>query len=180
MFWSELIMCCLWRYMSKHRPAVVLETKSNKDAMRTMGPAKVEVPSPDKYLKKHSKEPKVPESESIFTLLDQSPICICVIYLYIHISFQRRSVLRSYVTPALRRNPLFLPGRTCHPWAFTPRGTLLGQLQLCQWNQNPPVWTPARDTSRSLRIQDLSPSTSRKRLLLFFSSISHIRKSFRL
>ncbi|XP_032359837.1 enkurin isoform X1 [Etheostoma spectabile] len=49
------------RYMSKYRPAVVLEKTSVKDAMRTMGPAKVEVPSPEKYLKKHSKEPKFPE-----------------------------------------------------------------------------------------------------------------------
>ncbi|XP_038587524.1 enkurin [Micropterus salmoides] len=49
------------RYMSKYRPQVVLEKKSTKDAMRTMGPAKVEVPSPDKYLKKQSKEPKLPE-----------------------------------------------------------------------------------------------------------------------
>ncbi|KAL7373223.1 hypothetical protein ABVT39_001803 [Epinephelus coioides] len=49
------------RYMSKYRPTVILEEKSNKGAMRTMGPAKVEVPSPEKYLKKHSKEPKLPE-----------------------------------------------------------------------------------------------------------------------
>ncbi|XP_078147601.1 enkurin isoform X2 [Centroberyx gerrardi] len=51
------------RYMSKFRTTVVLEKKSNKDAMRTMGPAKAEVPSPEKYLRKHSKEPKLPESE---------------------------------------------------------------------------------------------------------------------
>ncbi|XP_074477799.1 enkurin [Sebastes fasciatus] len=49
------------RYISKFRPTVVLEEKSTKDAMRTMGPANVEVPSPEKYLKKHSKEPKLPE-----------------------------------------------------------------------------------------------------------------------
>ncbi|TMS08973.1 Enkurin [Larimichthys crocea] len=49
------------RYVSKYRPIVVHERKSVKDDMRTMGPAKVEVPSPDKYLKKHSKEPKLPE-----------------------------------------------------------------------------------------------------------------------
>ncbi|XP_070708881.1 enkurin [Pempheris klunzingeri] len=49
------------RYMSKYRSTVVLEKKTAKDAMRTMGPVKVEVPSPDKYLKKHSKEPKLPE-----------------------------------------------------------------------------------------------------------------------
>ncbi|XP_039983150.1 enkurin [Xiphias gladius] len=49
------------RYTSKFRPTVVLEQKLSKDAMRTMGPAKVEVPSPDKYLKKHSKEAKLLE-----------------------------------------------------------------------------------------------------------------------
>ncbi|XP_044033006.1 enkurin [Siniperca chuatsi] len=49
------------RYISKYRPTVVLEKKSTKAAMRTMGPAKVEVPSPDKYLKKHSKEPILTE-----------------------------------------------------------------------------------------------------------------------
>ncbi|CAJ1082674.1 enkurin [Xyrichtys novacula] len=49
------------RYMSKFRPTVILEHKSTKDVARTMGPAKVEMPSPDKYLKKHSKESRLPE-----------------------------------------------------------------------------------------------------------------------
>ncbi|XP_020489314.2 enkurin [Labrus bergylta] len=49
------------RYMSKFRPAVVLEKRSIKEAMKTMGPAKVEVPPPDKYLKKHSNDSKLPE-----------------------------------------------------------------------------------------------------------------------
>uniref|UniRef100_A0A3Q3VR58 Enkurin, TRPC channel interacting protein n=2 Tax=Mola mola TaxID=94237 RepID=A0A3Q3VR58_MOLML len=53
------------RYVSKYRSAVVLETKANKDPMRTMGPAKVEVPSPDKYLRKHSKEPRSPDKMQI-------------------------------------------------------------------------------------------------------------------
>ncbi|KAK9527513.1 hypothetical protein VZT92_014070 [Zoarces viviparus] len=48
------------RYMSKYRPTVVLEEKSSKRPMRTMGPAKVEVPSPKNFLRKHSKEPKLP------------------------------------------------------------------------------------------------------------------------
>uniref|UniRef100_A0A3Q3JKZ4 Enkurin domain-containing protein n=1 Tax=Monopterus albus TaxID=43700 RepID=A0A3Q3JKZ4_MONAL len=52
------------RYISKFRPMVALEKKLAKDAMRTMGPAKVEVPVPDNYLKKHSKEPKLPESDT--------------------------------------------------------------------------------------------------------------------
>ncbi|XP_028288437.1 enkurin-like [Parambassis ranga] len=46
-------------YMSKHRPAVLLESKSNKDARRTMGPAKIMVSPPDNYLKKHSTEARV-------------------------------------------------------------------------------------------------------------------------
>ncbi|XP_060920585.1 enkurin [Labrus mixtus] len=49
------------RYMSKFRPAVILEKRSIKGAMKTMGPAKVEVPPPDKYLKKHSNDSKLPE-----------------------------------------------------------------------------------------------------------------------
>uniref|UniRef100_A0A3Q1FEU6 Enkurin, TRPC channel interacting protein n=1 Tax=Acanthochromis polyacanthus TaxID=80966 RepID=A0A3Q1FEU6_9TELE len=54
-------------YVSKFRPTVVQESKLTKDAMRTMGPAKVELPSPDKYLKKHSKESKPLEGEFIYT-----------------------------------------------------------------------------------------------------------------
>ncbi|KAF7214120.1 enkurin [Nothobranchius furzeri] len=49
------------RYVSKFRQAVILENKATKDSMKTMGPANVEMPSPDKFLKKHSKEPKLPE-----------------------------------------------------------------------------------------------------------------------
>lgn len=56
-------MCFLCRYVSKFRPMVTLEEKLAKDAMRTMGPAKAELPSPDKYLKKHSKKTKPPERE---------------------------------------------------------------------------------------------------------------------
>ncbi|KAK2859688.1 hypothetical protein Q5P01_004308 [Channa striata] len=54
------------RYMSKFRPVVALEKKLSKDAMRTMGPAKVEVPSTDKYLKKHSAEAKLSEKAQSF------------------------------------------------------------------------------------------------------------------
>ncbi|XP_075996506.1 enkurin-like [Genypterus blacodes] len=51
------------RYTSKFRTTVLREEKQNKCAMRTMGPANVEVPAPDKYLLKHSKEPKRPEKK---------------------------------------------------------------------------------------------------------------------
>ncbi|XP_047183598.1 enkurin-like isoform X1 [Scophthalmus maximus] len=51
------------RYVSKFRPTL---ESMKKEARRTMGPAKVEVSVPDKYLKKHSKEPKLPEISSKF------------------------------------------------------------------------------------------------------------------
>uniref|UniRef100_A0A3P8WXV3 Enkurin, TRPC channel interacting protein n=1 Tax=Cynoglossus semilaevis TaxID=244447 RepID=A0A3P8WXV3_CYNSE len=49
------------RYISKFRPNVILEKKQKQDARRTMGPAKVDVPVPDQYLKKHSTETKLQE-----------------------------------------------------------------------------------------------------------------------
>uniref|UniRef100_A0A8C1DTG7 Enkurin, TRPC channel interacting protein n=2 Tax=Cyprinus carpio TaxID=7962 RepID=A0A8C1DTG7_CYPCA len=51
------------RYMSKFREQVKLEKEVNKAPSKTMGPAKVDVPSPQKYLLKHSKEPKLPEKK---------------------------------------------------------------------------------------------------------------------
>ncbi|KAM4544261.1 enkurin isoform 1-T1 [Fundulus diaphanus] len=54
------------RYVSKHKPAVVLEYNLNKNAKKTMGPPKLEPPSPDKYLKKHSKQLEPPrKSEDV-------------------------------------------------------------------------------------------------------------------
>ncbi|CAL8295144.1 unnamed protein product [Lota lota] len=52
------------RYTSKFRTTVVQEKKSSKDAMKTMGPAKVEMPSPDKYLQKNSREHRLPEKKA--------------------------------------------------------------------------------------------------------------------
>lgn len=43
----------------------MLERKLVKEPIRTMGPARVELPSPENFLKKHSKEPKLPEREFI-------------------------------------------------------------------------------------------------------------------
>ncbi|NXR13619.1 ENKUR protein, partial [Semnornis frantzii] len=48
------------RYVSKFRPLVKHEAEKNKSQWKTMGPAKVEVPSPKNFLQKHSKEPKLP------------------------------------------------------------------------------------------------------------------------
>ncbi|XP_043979027.1 enkurin-like [Gambusia affinis] len=49
------------RYVPKRLAAILLEQKLNKQAWKTMGPAKLELPSPSNYLKKHAKHPKVPE-----------------------------------------------------------------------------------------------------------------------
>ncbi|KAG7487446.1 hypothetical protein MATL_G00023490 [Megalops atlanticus] len=57
------------RYMSKFREQVKQEKKMNKSASRTMGPAKMELPSPEKFLRKHSKEPQLPEKKP-FTYAD--------------------------------------------------------------------------------------------------------------
>uniref|UniRef100_A0A3B3XLA9 Enkurin domain-containing protein n=1 Tax=Poecilia mexicana TaxID=48701 RepID=A0A3B3XLA9_9TELE len=41
------------RYVPKHMATIRLEQKSNKQAWKTMGPAKLELPSPSNYLKKN-------------------------------------------------------------------------------------------------------------------------------
>lgn len=61
LYWCFFLLFC--RYVSSFHPAVVSENKQIKDVMRTMGPAKVELPSPDKYLKKRCKELQLPERE---------------------------------------------------------------------------------------------------------------------
>lgn len=52
------------RYVSKHRQPVKQEFHSNRADHKTMGQAKVPVPTTDNYLKKHSKEPKLPDKQS--------------------------------------------------------------------------------------------------------------------
>ncbi|NWI47712.1 ENKUR protein, partial [Picathartes gymnocephalus] len=47
------------RYISKFREFVKHEAEKNKSQWKTMGPAKVAVPSPNDFLQKHSKESKV-------------------------------------------------------------------------------------------------------------------------
>ncbi|XP_048150816.1 enkurin isoform X2 [Corvus hawaiiensis] len=46
-------------YISKYREFVKHEAVKNKSQWKTMGPAKVAVPSPNDFLQKHSKEPKL-------------------------------------------------------------------------------------------------------------------------
>ncbi|MEE6466936.1 hypothetical protein FKM82_007093 [Ascaphus truei] len=52
------------RYMSTFKESVKFEEKKNKAACKTMGPAKVDVPSPNEYLHKHTKELKLAEKRA--------------------------------------------------------------------------------------------------------------------
>ncbi|KAI1891350.1 hypothetical protein AGOR_G00142900 [Albula goreensis] len=51
------------RYTSKFREQVKQEKQNKRSSHRTMGPAKMETPSPEKFLRKHSKEPQLPEKK---------------------------------------------------------------------------------------------------------------------
>ncbi|KAK2854444.1 hypothetical protein Q7C36_006313 [Tachysurus vachellii] len=61
------------RYTSKFSEQVKQETQQNKVPRKTMGPAKVEMASPEKYLQKHSKEPKLPEKKPFSYRYDVLP-----------------------------------------------------------------------------------------------------------
>uniref|UniRef100_A0A8C3XWN5 Enkurin, TRPC channel interacting protein n=1 Tax=Chelydra serpentina TaxID=8475 RepID=A0A8C3XWN5_CHESE len=50
------------QYISTFRPSVKHEIEENRAPWKTMGPPKIEVPSPKSFLQKHSKEPKLPHS----------------------------------------------------------------------------------------------------------------------
>lgn len=50
------------RHTSKFRETVKEETQRHKAPNKTMGPVKVDVPSPEKFLQKHSKEPKLADT----------------------------------------------------------------------------------------------------------------------
>uniref|UniRef100_A0A3B5MGE7 Enkurin domain-containing protein n=1 Tax=Xiphophorus couchianus TaxID=32473 RepID=A0A3B5MGE7_9TELE len=58
---EDILFCD--RYVPKHLATILLDQKPNKQAWKTMGPAKLELPSPSNYLKKNAKRPKAPESK---------------------------------------------------------------------------------------------------------------------
>ncbi|XP_059179309.1 enkurin-like [Physella acuta] len=51
------------KYTSKFRPNVREEYVAGRDESKTMGPAKVPAPQPTDYLKKHEKEPQLPQKK---------------------------------------------------------------------------------------------------------------------
>jgi len=58
------------RYTSRFRDTAKQEYVSGRGNNKTMGPAKVDAPQPNDYLKKHEKEPKLPTKE-IFKYPDE-------------------------------------------------------------------------------------------------------------
>ena len=64
--WIFCMFYFYFRYVSKFRQPVKSEYSSNRADHRTMGQAKVPVPTTENFLKKHSKEPQLPDSEHIF------------------------------------------------------------------------------------------------------------------
>ncbi len=61
---AEVLFLSFPRHVSKFKSSVREETQRNKVGSKTMGPAKVAANDPQAFLKKHSKEPKLPESGS--------------------------------------------------------------------------------------------------------------------
>ena len=59
---AEALFLSFPRHVSKFKSSVRDETQRNKVGSKTMGPAKVAVNDPQTFLKKHSKEPQLPES----------------------------------------------------------------------------------------------------------------------
>ncbi|XP_060638404.1 enkurin [Anolis sagrei] len=53
------------RYISTFKPHVKRTIEESKAAWKTIGPARVQVPSPKDFLKKHSKEPKLPKRKKL-------------------------------------------------------------------------------------------------------------------
>ena len=53
----------VYSHSSKFRSTVKDEYKSGKASYKTMGPAKVETRAPQNFVKKHEKEPKLPDSK---------------------------------------------------------------------------------------------------------------------
>lgn len=56
----QLFLNC--RYISIFKTSIKDNMQKHKMAMKSMGPPKVEVPSPKDFLKKHSKEKTLPPS----------------------------------------------------------------------------------------------------------------------
>ncbi|KAG8573666.1 hypothetical protein GDO81_012488 [Engystomops pustulosus] len=64
------------RYTSTFRDSVKLEEKKNKAERKTMGPPKVEVPSPKDFLHKHTKEATLAQKSAFYDSTGRAPRCL--------------------------------------------------------------------------------------------------------
>ncbi|XP_053323097.1 enkurin [Spea bombifrons] len=64
------------RYISTFQGSVKAEEQRNKAAYKTMGPAKVEVPSPKEYLQKHTHEMKLSHKSALLASTEKAPKCL--------------------------------------------------------------------------------------------------------
>ncbi|XP_063306864.1 enkurin [Pelobates fuscus] len=64
------------RYISTFSESVKTEEQKKKDACRTMGPAKVKVPSPKEYLQKHTHEVTISQKSAFLNSADKIPRCL--------------------------------------------------------------------------------------------------------
>ncbi|KAM4704872.1 enkurin [Rhinophrynus dorsalis] len=64
------------RYTSTFRESVKVEEQKNKAAHKTMGPAKIDVPSPNEYLQKHTKEFKMAQRSASLNSTEKPPRCL--------------------------------------------------------------------------------------------------------
>ncbi|XP_053569909.1 enkurin [Bombina bombina] len=64
------------RYTSTFRESVKAEEQKNKAAWKTLGPAKVEVPSPKDFLHKHTNEFKLAQKSAAIDPTEKPPRCL--------------------------------------------------------------------------------------------------------
>lgn len=130
-----------------------------------MGPPKVELPSPDKYLKKHSKHPKPPESKSVYQTVWGFTVGVWIWRLHFLLGQSLKMDIR--LGPAQWRSQWSLGGLRNHWWGSKPKGISYRLLSCFPWSLKPLLLTQRKDTNSSWRTLDLSLNTSWKRYFLW-------------
>uniref|UniRef100_A0A803V5U3 Enkurin, TRPC channel interacting protein n=1 Tax=Ficedula albicollis TaxID=59894 RepID=A0A803V5U3_FICAL len=100
------------RYVSKYSELVRREAEKNKSQWKTMGPAKVAVPSPNDFLQKRSKEPKLAPSQ-VPPLIPHSSSGAGLGQTWLRQLIQVLTEKKEQEGEKLL--PLSVPGRTYHP-----------------------------------------------------------------
>ncbi|XP_036376114.1 enkurin-like [Megalops cyprinoides] len=111
------------RYVSKYRDQVRQEAQMNKASHRTMGLAKVELPSPEKFLRKHSKEPKLFErkTKQVMPCTDDS-LKRPTLSLRLDNSWKRTPSKKDFIKANAVDTILAVPKKPQPAYAFTKHG----------------------------------------------------------